>query len=212
MRRWRAAAAMVSLLPFTGCDRVTNSPHAAGAEKTNTFFSGIPGALAASTWIRPLRTRSTRPSSPTLIYEPLYRFHYLKRPYEVVPRAAEAVAAAAVFRQDRRRTPGRCPGDQIAEVGLRHQDQKGHQLCAAPGLRQGCARQVSLSRAHTSGGRQQAHAFRFRAPGHARADRARLRLCDPPAGDDAHQVAVVFTDGGAHHRAEGIWRADQRGR
>jgi len=38
------------------------------------------------------------------IYEPFYRFHDLKRPYEVVPRAAE------------RELPADAPGDQVAEA------------------------------------------------------------------------------------------------
>ena len=37
-----------------------------------------------------------------------------------------------------------------------------------------------------------------------------LRLRHPPARDDAHQVAVIFTAGGENHGAEGIRRADQQ--
>ncbi len=76
----------------------------------------------------------------------------------------------------------------------------------------GCERQVPISRADRRRVRRQAHAVRLRRPGHARADRARLRLRDPPAGDDAHQVGVVFADGRAHRRPEGVRRADRCGR
>src|SRR5512137_272699 len=100
---WRVGAIGTLLLALAGCDRITNSPHAAGAEKTNTFFSAF-------------QERSPKYLDPTASYaidEPPYRFHYLKRPYEVVPRAASAVVEPRYFDRHGRELPVDTPGDRI---------------------------------------------------------------------------------------------------
>jgi len=101
-------------LAVTGCDRVTNSPHAAGTESTNTYFSGhqerSPKYLDSTASYSLDETQFTY-----LIYEPPYHFHYLKRPYEVVPRAAEAVAVPRYLDKSGAELPPDAPGDQIAE-------------------------------------------------------------------------------------------------
>ena len=49
------------------------------------------------------------------IYEPLYGYHYLKRPYQLVPKAAAEVAHAALPRQGRQAAARRRAAEQIAE-------------------------------------------------------------------------------------------------
>ena len=65
----------MSFLAIAGCNRVTNSPHAAGAENTNTYFTGhqerSPKYLDSTASYSLDETQFTY-----LIYEPLYRFHY----------------------------------------------------------------------------------------------------------------------------------------
>ena len=69
-----------------------NSPHAEGAEKTNTLFTAF--AQRSPKYLDPARSYSTDETPFTYnIYEPLYGYHYLKRPYELIPRAAEKVVA-----------------------------------------------------------------------------------------------------------------------
>ncbi len=85
------------MAPLAGCD---NSPWPNGAGATNTIYSAMiensPRHLdpTASYW-----------SNDTLvtyqIYEPLYGYHYLKRPFELVPKAADGGGRADLPRQGR---------------------------------------------------------------------------------------------------------------
>jgi ABC-type transport system substrate-binding protein len=105
---------MASLFAVGACDRITNSPHAAGAERTNTFFNGI--QERSPKYFDSTASYSLDETPYTYsIYEPLYRFHYLKRPYEVVPRAAEAVAVPRYFDKNGRELLADAPGPDIAE-------------------------------------------------------------------------------------------------
>ena len=59
MRRQIGLVLLGTLLSVVGCDRLTNSPHAAGAEQTNTFFTALKNARRAI--LIPLRrTRSMK--------------------------------------------------------------------------------------------------------------------------------------------------------
>ena len=106
---------LVALIGLGACSRVTNNPHPAGSERTNTFFTGF-------------QERSPKYLDPTAsynldetpfeysVYEPPYRFHYLKRPYEIAPRAAEEVAPAQYFDSAGNPLPEDAPADRIALV------------------------------------------------------------------------------------------------
>src|SRR5207253_2505585 len=73
------------------CNRVTNSPHPTGSERTNTFFTAF--QERSPKYLDPTASYNLDETPYTYsIYEPPYRFHYLKRPYEIAPRAAEQVA------------------------------------------------------------------------------------------------------------------------
>jgi ABC-type transport system substrate-binding protein len=99
---------------LAGCDRVTNSPHPNGAEKTNTFFTAF--TERSPKYLDPTASYSLDETPYTYsIYEPLYRFHYLKRPYEVAPRAAEAIAIPRYYDKAGRELPADAPGAEIAE-------------------------------------------------------------------------------------------------
>lgn len=88
-RRWLWAALLAVLaVLLTGCD---NSPYPRGTAQSNTLLNAF-------------QERSPRSLDPTVsynnnetpytyqTYEPLYGYHYLKRPYALVPKAAEAIA------------------------------------------------------------------------------------------------------------------------
>lgn len=49
------------------------------------------------------------------IYEPPYGYHYLKRPYTLVPKAAEAIAQPRYLDAAGRELPADAPGEQVAE-------------------------------------------------------------------------------------------------
>ncbi|WP_051243302.1 ABC transporter substrate-binding protein [Azohydromonas australica] len=88
---WRLllpALTALLLLPLAACD---NSPYPRGTAQSNTLLNAF-------------QERSPRSLDPTVsynnnetpytyqTYEPLYGYHYLKRPYALVPKAAEAIA------------------------------------------------------------------------------------------------------------------------
>ena len=49
------------------------------------------------------------------IYEPLYGYHYLKRPFELVPKAAAAVVEPRYIGKDGRTLPPDAPAEQVVE-------------------------------------------------------------------------------------------------
>jgi ABC-type transport system substrate-binding protein len=73
-----------------------NSPHAEGAEQTNSLFTAF--TQRSPKYLDPARSYSTDETPFTYnIYEPLYGYHYLKRPYELIARAAAQVVAPVYF-------------------------------------------------------------------------------------------------------------------
>jgi ABC-type transport system substrate-binding protein len=113
--RWSIAVVGTLLIALAGCDRITNSPHPAGAEATNTFFTAF--QERSPKYLDPTASYSIDETPYTYsIYEPVYRFHYLTRPYEVVPRAAERVVEPRYYDKAGRELPADAPGDQVAEA------------------------------------------------------------------------------------------------
>ena len=103
------------LLALGGCSRVSNSPHPSGAETTNTFFTAF--QERSPKYLDPTASYSLDETPYVYsIYEPLYRFHYLKRPYQVAPRAATAVVEPRYLDRNGHALPADAPGEQIAEA------------------------------------------------------------------------------------------------
>lgn len=75
------------LLALGACN---NSPHPAGAEGENTLFTAFDER--SPRYLDPTSSYSAPEAAYAFhIYEPLYSYHYLKRPYQLTPRAAAAV-------------------------------------------------------------------------------------------------------------------------
>jgi ABC-type transport system substrate-binding protein len=67
-----------------------NSPYVAGAEQKNVLYTAF--TQRSPKYLDPARSYSTDETPYTYnIYEPLYGYHYLKRPYELIPRTATHV-------------------------------------------------------------------------------------------------------------------------
>ena len=74
-----------------GLDSTINSPYVAGAEKLNALYTAF--SQRSPKYLDPARSYSTDETPYTYnIYEPLYGYHYLKRPYALIPRTATVVA------------------------------------------------------------------------------------------------------------------------
>jgi ABC-type transport system substrate-binding protein len=92
----------------------SNSPYPIGAEKENTLFNSFDER--SPRYLDPTASYSNPETVYTFqIYEPLYGYHYLKRPYELVPKAAQAVTPPYYLDKDGKRLPDDAPADQIAE-------------------------------------------------------------------------------------------------
>jgi ABC-type transport system substrate-binding protein len=91
-----------------------NSPWPENAASKNTIYS----AMIENT-PRHLDPTASYWSNDTLVtyqvYEPLYGYHYLKRPFELVPKAAEKVVNPRYLDKDGQPLPDDAPAEQIAE-------------------------------------------------------------------------------------------------
>ena len=117
--RWKSVVALAALL-LAGCD---NSPWEQGAEAGNTLFSAMV-------------ENSPRHMDPTAsywwndtpftyqIYESPYGYHYLKRPYVLVGKAAQEVARPSYYDKNGQLLPDDAPAERIFEsvydVHLKH--------------------------------------------------------------------------------------------
>ena len=97
---WWPASLLIGLLlaMLAGCN---NSPWPRGAELENTLYT----AMSEST-PRHLDPTASYWSNDTLVtyqvYEPPYGYHYLKRPFELVPKSAERVVSPIYLDKDER--------------------------------------------------------------------------------------------------------------
>jgi ABC-type transport system substrate-binding protein len=91
-----------------------NSPWPTGAERENTLFNTFDER--SPRYLDPVASYSNPESVYTYqTYEPLYAYHYLKRPYELIPKTAVAVVQPYYLDKDGKRLPDDAPVEQIAE-------------------------------------------------------------------------------------------------
>lgn len=101
-------------LALLGCSEVQNNPHPAGTEYTNTMF--VPFMARSPRTLDPTSSYSNDETPYTYqVYEPLYQYHYLKRPYEQIGRAATDVVLPRYLDRNGKPLPSSAPGEQIAE-------------------------------------------------------------------------------------------------
>ena len=109
--RWLALAVWSALLLLAGCD---NNPHPRGSERTNTLFTAF--QERSPRYLDPTASYSNNETPVTYqVYEPLYGYHYLKRPYTLIPKTAQAVTPPHYLDKDGRPLPDDVPGEQVAE-------------------------------------------------------------------------------------------------
>lgn len=108
---WKRAAALVAAMLVAACD---NSPWPKSAASENTIYS----AMIENT-PRHLDPTASYWSNDTLVtyqvYEPPYGYHYLKRPFELVPKSAAQVVTPSYLDKNGQRLADDAPAEQIAE-------------------------------------------------------------------------------------------------
>jgi ABC-type transport system substrate-binding protein len=110
--RWLATGLLaVLVVVLGGCN---NSPYPSGAEKTNTLFYSFDER--SPRYLDPTASYSNPESAYTFqIYEPPYGYHYLKRPYQLIPKSAAEVAHPYYLDKDGKRLPDDAAPETIAE-------------------------------------------------------------------------------------------------
>ena len=111
LKRVLRSLASVTILLLGACN---NSPWPDGAAATNTMFNSFDER--SPRYLDPTASYSN-PETPYTysVYEPLYAYHYLKRPYVLIPKAAEEVAKPYYVDAAGQRLPDDAPVERIAE-------------------------------------------------------------------------------------------------
>lgn len=115
-----ALATMAALLTTSFAVRpvaalpVFNAPHPIADYASNTLFSAFSSRSPKT--LDPQRSYVSDEATYVLaIYEPLYQYHYLKRPYQVIPRTAVSVVKPTYLDKNGKVLPSDAPPEQIAE-------------------------------------------------------------------------------------------------
>ncbi len=110
----RAGALLMLVAGVLGLAACNNNPYADGAAATNTLFYSFDER--SPRYLDPTASYSNPESAYTYqVYEPLYGYHYLKRPYVLVPKAAAEVAKPYYLDKNGQRLPEDAAPEQIAE-------------------------------------------------------------------------------------------------
>jgi len=116
LRPWAWLAARLACAPLlaawlVGCN---NNPWPDGAAATNTLFTAV--IEASPRHLDPTASYWSNDTPYTYqIYEPPYGYHYLKRPYQLVPKSAAEVVKPHYLDKDGRALPDDAPGELVAE-------------------------------------------------------------------------------------------------
>ena len=94
-----------------GCN---NNPWPDDAAASNTLFSAV--QESSPRHLDPTASYWNNDTAYTYqIYEPLYGYHYLKRPFQLVPKTAAAVAKPRYVDKNGQPLPDDAPGERVAE-------------------------------------------------------------------------------------------------
>jgi ABC-type transport system substrate-binding protein len=109
----RLLAWLLPLLLLTGCDpSAWNNPYPALEAKGNILYSSF---SERPKHLDPVRSYSANEYAfIAQIYEPPLQYHYLKRPYELIPLAAERVPVARYYDEEGELLPDDADAEQIA--------------------------------------------------------------------------------------------------
>lgn len=109
---WLMAIALLGMLAACTPEPV-NSPYAKGRESGNILYTAF--TQRSPKFLDPASSYSTDETPFTYsIYEPLYGYHYLKRPYELIPRTAASIDPPRYLDDAGNVLPEDAPGEAVA--------------------------------------------------------------------------------------------------
>lgn len=110
----RVVGLALLLLMLAACSRQpVNSPYSSGHEQDNVLHTAF--TQRSPKYLDPASSYSTDETPFTYsIYEPLYGYHYLKRPYELVPQAAASIDPPIYLDEHGAELPDDAPGQDVA--------------------------------------------------------------------------------------------------
>lgn len=113
-RKLTRAVLWVGLFALAACSpRPVNSPYPEQQLSENVLYTAF--SQRSPKYLDPASSYSTDETPFTYsIYEPLYGYHYLKRPYELIPRTAVDIAIPQYFDANDQPLPHDAPGEAIA--------------------------------------------------------------------------------------------------
>ena len=86
-RLLRLSAAVFAVIALTSCKEIPNSVHTEKELASNTLYTPFSGRSPKH--LDPTSSYSSDETPYTYsIYEPLYQYHFLERPYRLIPRSA----------------------------------------------------------------------------------------------------------------------------
>jgi len=149
-----AAALVVALAALLSCAPPWNNPYPAAELGENIFYSAF---AARPKHLDPARSYSSNEVVFTgQIYEPPLQYHFLKRPYELIPLTATAVAGAAYYDAAGNRLADDGPATEVARSVYTIRIREGILFQPHPALaldEQGRHRYLNLTREEASGKR-----------------------------------------------------------
>ncbi|HRL20199.1 MAG TPA: ABC transporter substrate-binding protein [Alcaligenes sp.] len=111
--RWRRWLPFLACALLAACSKPVNSPYeehsAAGKVLYSAFTTRSPNHLDPA-----LSYSGDETPFTYSIYEPLYGYHYLDRPYRLIPKAAAALTEPVYLDAKGQRLPDDVPGEQVA--------------------------------------------------------------------------------------------------
>jgi len=108
------ASILLCLALLAGCSRApVNSPYPDGAEQANVLYTAF--TQRSPKYLDPASSYSTDETPFTYsIYEPLYAYDYLARPYKLIPRAAASIDPPVYLDKNGQPLPQDAPGQDVA--------------------------------------------------------------------------------------------------
>jgi ABC-type transport system substrate-binding protein len=108
------AGLLWALSMLAACSRdPVNSPYSRGAEQENVLYTAF--AQRSPKYLDPASSYSTDETPFTYsIYEPLYGYDYLARPYKLIPRAAASIDDPVYLDESGQVLPADAPGQDVA--------------------------------------------------------------------------------------------------